>query len=63
MNKYVYEGPVLAFDKCIAFHWKGTTCAVSEAKARCNLAHQFKVENNKVPRTRITLPGKILKVG
>lgn len=59
MTLYLYDGPVLEFDKIIANRWKGQTYAVSEAKARSNLAFQFKRETGKVPRSKITLPGKV----
>jgi hypothetical protein len=59
MNLYSYEGYVLEFDKIVANRWKGQTYAVSEAKARTNLAFQFKKETGRVPRSKITLPGKI----
>jgi hypothetical protein len=59
MTLYTYDGPVFEFDKLIANHWKAKTYAVSEAKARCNLAYQFKRENGRIPRSKITLPGKI----
>ena len=39
MNLYSYDGPVMEFDRCIANHWQGQTYAVSEAKARTNLAY------------------------
>lgn len=63
MTLYSYNGPVLEFEKIITNYWRGQTYAVSEAKARCNLAYQFKIENGKVPRTKITLPGKIIAEG
>lgn len=63
MTLYSYDGPVLAFDKIVIEHWQGETYAVSEAKARSNLAYRFKMENGKVPRTKIALPGKILVKG
>lgn len=63
MCLYSYDGPVLAFDKCIADHWRGQTYAVSEAKARTNLEYQFKKQTGRVPRTRISLPGKIILEG
>lgn len=63
MALYSYNGPVLEFDKIIANHWQGQTYAVSEAKARTNLAYQFKIETGRVPRTKITLPGKIITEG
>ena len=59
MNKYLYDGPVLEFDKIIANHWRGSTMAVSEKKARCNLAYQFKMEYGRIPRSKITIPGKL----
>lgn len=60
MNLYVYDGPVFEFERLIANYWRGETYAVSEAKARANLAYQFKRDTGRVPRTRITLPGKIV---
>lgn len=59
MTLYSYDGPVFAFERLVADHWKGQTYAVSEAKARSNLAYQFKREIGRLPRTRISLPGKI----
>jgi hypothetical protein len=63
MTLYSYNGPVLEFEKIVTNCWSGQTYAVSEAKARSNLAFQFKRENGKVPRTKITLPGKIIAEG
>ena len=63
MNKYSYDGPVMVFDTCVANHWKGQTMAPSEKKARCNLTYQFKKSTNRVPGTKVTLPGKIVMVG
>lgn len=63
MTLYSYAGPVLEFDKIVTNCWQGQTYAVSEAKARNNLAYQFKKENGKVPRSKITLPGKIVAEG
>ena len=60
MKLYSYDGPVLAFDRIVANHWKASTIAESEAKARCNLAYQFKKETGRVPRTKITVPGKLI---
>lgn len=61
MRLYLYNGPVLEFDRIVANHWHGQTYAASESKARSNLAFQFKKETGKVPRTRITLPGKVIE--
>lgn len=61
-QKFMYDGPVVAFGTCIANRWKGETMAPNEKKARSNLAYQFKKQNNKVAGTKITLPGKIKMV-
>jgi hypothetical protein len=63
MALYSYNGPVLEFDKIVTNHWNAQTYATSEAKARSNLAYQFKKINGKVPRTKITLPGKLVVEG
>ena len=63
MNLYTYCGPVLEFDRIIANRWQGQTYAATEAKARSNLAYQFKRDNGRVPRSKITLPGKIVIEG
>lgn len=59
MKLYSYDGPVLEFERIVANHWKGSTYAESEAKARCNLAYQYKISHGKVPRSKITIPGKL----
>lgn len=61
-HKYIYEGPVMAFNACVDNRWRGETMAPTESKARSNLAYQYKKQNNKVAGTRITLPGKIKMV-
>ena len=63
MTLYSYNGPVLEFDKIVSNHWRAQTYATSEAKARSNLAYQFKTKYGKAPRTKITLPGKIVVEG
>ena len=63
MHLYSYDGPVLEFDRIIANRWQSQTYAVSEAKARANLAYQFKRDYGRVPRSKITLPGKIIVEG
>lgn len=61
MKQYVYEGPVMEFDRCVMNHWKGTTVAVSEKKARSNLTYQYKKNHGKMPTCKISLPGKIIE--
>ena len=63
MALYSYNGPVLEFDRVVTNNWQAQTYATSEAKARSNLAYQFKKVNGKVPKTKITLPGKIVVEG
>ena len=62
MNLYSYDGPVMQFGVCIADHWRSSTYAISEKKARSNLAYQFKLQNNRLPNAKITLPGNIVLV-
>ena len=62
MKIYSYCGPVMEFGKLIAERWCGETKAISEKKARSNLAYQFKQEYDRVPRSRISLPGALLVV-
>ena len=59
MNQYNYDGPVMEFDLCIENHWKASTWAASEKKARCNLAYRYKKQHGKSADTKITLPGKL----
>lgn len=61
-HKYVYDGPVMEFNTCVADHWRGETVATSESKAKSNLAYQYKKKNNRIAGTRVTLPGKIVMV-
>jgi hypothetical protein len=62
MPKYIYEGPVMIFGICVMNKWKGETTAVSESKARSNLAYQFKKQNRRAATSNITLPGEIKMV-
>ena len=59
MPRWVYNGPVMEFDTCIANHWRGETFASSEAKAKSNLTYQFKKKNNRIASSKITLPGDL----
>ena len=59
MGKYRYEGPITVFGTCVSNHWKGETTADSEAKAKSNLAYQFKTKAKLVPSAKVELPGKV----
>lgn len=62
MTKYIYDGPVMEFDRCIMSHWKGETMAPSERKAKSNLAFQFKKQYNRTPNAAVHLPGNLKQV-
>ncbi len=58
-NRYIYDGPVMLFNTCVADRWRGETMAPTEKKARSNLEYQFKKQNNRIAGSKFTLPGKI----
>ena len=62
MKQYLYEGPVMEFERCITPQWRATTWAVSPSKAKSNLAFRFKKENGKATNSKISLPGKVVVV-
>ena len=59
-QKYFYNGPVMAFGQIVDEKWWGETTAVSEEKARSNLAYRWKKQHGRTAETKITLPGKLL---
>ena len=63
MDKYVYDGPIMIFDRCVASNWHGETFAESLKKAKSNLAYQCKKACGLIPSAKITLPGKVKMVG
>ena len=62
MPKYVYEGPVLEFERLLTDRWRAETLAPTERKAISNLQYQFKKNNNRLPNSKISLPGKLRMV-
>ena len=58
--KFTYEGPVEEFGRCVTPKWRASTYAVSEVKARSNLAYQYKKQFNRAPNVKVTLPGKLI---
>lgn len=62
MKQYTYDGPVTEFGRCITNRWKASTYAISENKARSNLAYQFKKQYNRASNSKISLPGKIIVI-
>lgn len=59
MAFYSYDGPVLIFGKLVADHWKSQTKAPTEAKAKSNLAYQYKRDNRLMSNSLVSLPGKV----
>lgn len=59
MKRYLYDGPVLEFGKCVADRWTASTYAESERKALSNLAYQYKKRNNRVANVPVSLPGNL----
>ena len=59
MNLYLYDGPVMEFDNCVANRWTASHERFLK-KARSNLTYQFKKKNNRLPGTKIILPGKLV---
>lgn len=59
LDRYIYDGPIMSFDKCMVDKWKGETSAPSKQKARSNLTYQAKKQLKLLPGVRITLPGEI----
>ena len=62
MERYRYSGPVKEFDRIISDNWTAETSAVSEAKARTNLSYRYKKQTGRAAASKITLPGKIIKI-
>ena len=63
MGIYIYKGPVMEFGRCVENRWYGKTKAESQAKAKSNLAYQYKKETRRLPRTKIDLPGELVLEG
>lgn len=60
--KWIYDGPVVSFRKCVCQRWHGETIAPTESKARSNLAYQFKKQNHLVASAKVTLPGVLKQI-
>lgn len=60
MNEYIYSGPVTEYGKVVMNQFEATTMAVSEAKAKSNLAYQYKKKYNRTKTAKVGLPGKLV---
>lgn len=61
-HRYVYEGPVYEFNKCVVDRWKAETVAPSTQKAKSNIMYQYKKQTNRIAGIRVILPGTIKMV-
>lgn len=59
MDYYSYTGPVEMFGKVVEPQWKGVTYAATPAKAKSNLAYQWKKAHGRTASSRVELPGKV----
>lgn len=62
MPLFTYDGPVKEFDRIVNEHWRGSTVAPTEKKARSNLTYQYKRETKRSPMSKITLTGKLIMI-
>lgn len=62
MPRYLYDGPVLEFERLLTDRWRAETFAPTKRKAISNLQYQFNKNNNRLPNSKITLPGNLLMV-
>ena len=60
MNLYLYDGPVTSFGTMVTNRWKGSTYAMSDRKAKSNLAFQYKKQRHLQPGSKIELPGEVI---
>lgn len=59
MHLYLYNGPVMSFDKVISCSWQASTYAPTPQKAKSNLSYRFKKEHNLIPNAKIKLPNEV----
>lgn len=59
LYQFTYNGPVKSFDDILTSRWKAETNALSEARARSNLAYRYKKEHGLSESTKITLTGPL----
>lgn len=59
---YQYEGAVLIFDRVVADNYKAQTRASSTAKARSNIAYQFRRKANIADHIPVKLTGTTVAI-
>ena len=60
MNLYLYEGPVTSFGEVVARKWRASTYAMSDRKAKSNLAYKYRKQRGLLATSKIELPGEII---
>ena len=60
MDRYAYSGPVKIFGTIVQKDWYAETIAATPAKAKSNLAYQWKKDNGRTASSKVELPGKII---
>jgi hypothetical protein len=61
MIHYIYSGPVLNKYQVLTNEWIGETYAISDKKAKSNLAYQFKKQHGLLPSAKVILPKNPIK--
>jgi len=61
MDKYKYQGPVMAYGRCISPIWRGETMASSPEKARNNLVFRAKKHFGYENDSNLELPAEMKK--
>lgn len=59
MERYVYDGPIMIFGRCVDDRWHGETVAATKQKAVSNLKYQCRKLIGLVGNSKIDLPGSI----
>ena len=57
---YSYEGPVFHYDCLVGNNFKAQTVAISPAKAKANIAYQFRTQIGKTNQYKVSLPGSLV---
>ena len=55
---YTYEGAVIVFDRVVAHNYRAQTTAASPAKARSNIAYQYRKKANIADHIPVRLTGE-----
>lgn len=59
-KEYTFKGAVKVYDRVVASFYKASTYAVSAAKARSNMAYQYKRNNGLADHVKVSLEGELV---